>query len=92
MPNKKLDVDFQQAHPSYFLNNEFPETFPSNTEAVIRVQIFHDRNLTNILQIPAELKESSLVRWWRQEENPATSEAYVRMSVAQKREIFKEGN
>lgn len=60
--SKKLDVGFSQAHPSYFLNSEFIETLLLNVEAVIQMQIFHDGNLMNILQIPAELKGSSLVR------------------------------
>lgn len=53
---------FRKPRLSSFLNNEFIEPLLLNIEAVIWMPMFHDQNLMNILQIPAALKGSSLVR------------------------------
>ena len=53
---------FSKPRLSSFLNNEFLEPLLLNIEAVIWMPMFCDRNLMNILQIPAALKGSSLVR------------------------------
>lgn len=79
---------FSKPRLSSFLNNEFLEPLLLNIEAVIWMPMFCDRNLMNILQIPAALKGSSLVRCWRQEENSTALWTQVRMSVAQKRDFF----